>query len=30
MDIKVLGLGCRKCKLAEEIVRQAVAESVLY
>lgn len=26
MEIKVLGPGCAKCKQAEEIVRQAVAE----
>lgn len=26
MDIKILGPGCPKCKKAEEIVRQAVAE----
>ena len=27
MDIKVLGPGCAKCKKAEEIVREAVAET---
>jgi len=27
MDIKVLGPGCAKCKQAEAVVRQAVAES---
>ena len=27
MDIKVLGPGCPKCKKAETIVREAVAES---
>jgi len=27
MDIKVLGSGCQKCKLAEAIVRQVVDES---
>lgn len=27
MEIKVLGPGCAKCKQAEEVVRQAVAES---
>ncbi|MBC2714806.1 MAG: thioredoxin family protein [Desulfobacteraceae bacterium] len=27
MDIKVLGPGCPKCKQAEAIVREAVAES---
>ena len=27
MEIKVLGPGCAKCKKAEEIVREAVAES---
>lgn len=27
MDIKVLGPGCAKCKKAETIVREAVAEA---
>ncbi len=27
MEIKVLGPGCAKCKQAEKIVRQAIAES---
>ncbi len=27
MDIKVLGPGCAKCKQAEKIVRDAVAET---
>lgn len=27
MEIKVLGPGCARCKQAEEIVREAVAES---
>lgn len=27
MDIKVLGPGCPKCKKAEEVVREAVAEA---
>ncbi len=27
MEIKVLGLGCKRCQKAEEIVRKAVAES---
>ena len=27
MEIKVLGPGCAKCKQAEKIVREAVAES---
>ncbi len=27
MDIKVLGPGCPKCKLAEKIVKETVAES---
>ncbi|HQP29858.1 MAG TPA: thioredoxin family protein [Deltaproteobacteria bacterium] len=27
MNIKVLGTGCAKCKKAEEVVRQAVAEA---
>ena len=29
MDIKVLGPGCAKCKQAEKVVREAVAESGL-
>ncbi|MFO8047659.1 MAG: thioredoxin family protein [Desulfosudaceae bacterium] len=29
MDIKVLGPGCAKCKKAEEVVKEAVAESGL-
>ena len=27
MEIKVLGLGCKRCQKAEAIVREAVAES---
>lgn len=27
MDIKILGPGCRKCKQAEELVKEAVAET---
>jgi small redox-active disulfide protein 2 len=27
MEIKVLGPGCPKCKQAEQVVREAVAES---
>jgi len=27
MEIKVLGPGCAKCKKAEKIIREAVAES---
>jgi len=29
MDIKVLGPGCAKCKQAEKVVKEAVAESGL-